>query len=422
MERKQIFERKEGGNRPETFAMVVEGYDLKAVPPVAIGKRLDNEQVVRVSLREVTYNQRGRYARSEIADFASPRKTPNHPGTEPGGTLLIQEAFRQRDGSFAARWIQSLSHTAGEAEVFTTTIHVGPVRYGKTKTATHPNGKPFAVMTMLHDGDFRNLSDDVYELMDITPPFKVDSVAQLEEAAAHLVESDIGVGVRVSNESGFDAMFVSRMSRGGETSVADAVASFMKEIEPVAAQIDSGALKCEVVPYGNIFGGPATVEIMLDNPVVQGRLKQFNAVDSDARGRTYPRAMYREAIVAVRATGSQDDRGVFFTHFEPLWTRQPVVGLTGAIAYAKTKLLAPEPPKPETVADPAISAAGDTASFDANSEADADLMAAAGATAPNDIGDDIPAQEATPAVDQPRPAPASSTRSGRYGGRRMANA
>lgn len=418
MERKQILPRKEsgGGNPPETFAITVEGYDLKATPPVAYGNRLDNGELVKVSLRDIKYKQRGRFVRSEIADFASPRKDRNHPGTVPGGILLVQEAFRNRDGTFAARWIQSLSHTPGEAEVFQATIHVGPVKYGKVKSDQYPNGKPYSSMTMLHDGDFTHLSDEVYNLLGITKPFQVDSSAQLEEAVTHLIGEKIGVGVRVSNDSGFDSM---RVAGRRDADPAEVVANFMKELEPVKAQIDSGEIKCEVVPFGNIWAGPSTVDIMLDNSVVQSRLKQFNAIDSDSGGRTVSNSMFRTAIVAVRATGPQDDRGVFFTHFEPLWTRQPVSGLVNAIAYAKTDVLAPVPPKPEPAAQAPSAAPArsddDSGSFDAD---DSDLMAAAGATVPSDIGDDVPEQ--VPAVEQPKPA-AAAPRNGRYGGRRMAN-
>ncbi len=347
MERKKFFAQRTGNvSRPETFAIRVEGYDTGAAQPnqhVVRGVRLDNGEEVAVSLRKVDYVQKGRFKRSEIADFAAPRKTNQHPGTAPGGTLLIQEAFKQQDGSFAARWIQSLSHTEGEAEVFQAAIHVGPVKLG-AKTDEYPDGRPYALMTFLMDGDFQHLSQEMADVLKLTPPFKGDSVDELREAVTDLLADNLGVGVRVSNPEGYDAMYVGRKK---DVPPADAAAAFLKDVEPIAEAINSGEATCEVIPYTNIFAGPATVDIMQKNAVTQSRLRQFNGESTDDKGRTHPVNVYRPAIVAARLTKPDENgrRNVFFSHFEPLWTRQPVHGLVSALCYASTEHLAPEPPK-----------------------------------------------------------------------------
>ena len=184
MERKSLFARR-GGNvtRPETFAIKVEGYDTSGNQierHKVHGVRIDTGEPVAVTLRKVDYKRRGRNTRSEIATFAEPRKDRQHPGTTIGGTLLVQEAFKQPDGTFAARWIQSLSHTPDEAEVFMATVHVAPVKNG-VKTDEFPDGRPYSLMTVLHDGNFSHLSQEMVDILGITPPVKVLNTDELRE-------------------------------------------------------------------------------------------------------------------------------------------------------------------------------------------------------------------------------------------------
>lgn len=429
MERKKFFAQRTGSvTRPETFAIRVDGYDTSGVQTShkVRGTRLDNGEQVEVTLRSVDYKQNGRFKRSEISDFAAPRKDKQHPGTAEGGTLLVQEAFKQGDGTYASRWIQSLSHTAGEAHVFMATVHVGPVKFG-AKTNDFPQGRPYSLMTILHDGDFSQLSPEMADALKLTPPFKVDSVEELREAVTDLMTDGLGVGVRVSNADGFDAMYVGKKK---DLSPADAAAAFLKDVEPIAEAINSGEALCEVIPYGNMWAGPTTVEIMQKNQVVISRLRQFNVETTDEKGRTYPVSVYRPAIVAARMTKPDGDarRTVFFSHFEPVWTRQPVHGLVSALCFASTEHLAPEPPKlnvPAPGANAAPGVGGDNGadgpvtgpgSFDAGEGGlDDDLMAAAGAAgSESDIGDDIPGPGAqSPA--EPKAAPR-----GRYAGRARA--
>ncbi|MEJ6002674.1 hypothetical protein [Paucibacter soli] len=399
MERTHLFAKKTSGNaRPETFAIKVIAYDTTGKQHMVHGKRLDNGEEVSVYLRDVEYERRSSFKRSEIKDFAAPRKDRQHPGTAPEGILLIQEAFPQGDNKFGARWIQSLSHTKGEAEVFMATVHVSPVKRGNAKSADFPEGRPYSLMTVLHDGDFRHLSDEMADALKLQPPFQVQNTAELKQALTELLSDGIGAGVRLSSSAGFDAMYV---GRSRDSSPDDDVAAFMKEIEPMQEAVDSGEFACEVIPYGNVWAGPKTTDVMMANKVVQNRLKQFNQEAVSDAGRSYTLTNYRPAIVAVRLTdpGADGKRAVFFSHFEPLWTRQPTAGLVNAICYAQTDVLSPEPPKPTTanaVNPTEPEARGEVldsgfGSFDASD----DLMGAAGGPpgqgGDHDIGDDIPA-------------------------------
>ena len=419
MERKPLFAKKTtSAARAETFAMRVESYDTSVQPKVVKGVRIDNDEPVTVYLRDVEYNSSGRFKRSEIADFAAPRKDRQHPGTAAGGTLLIQEAMPQANGTFGARWIQSLSHTEGEAEVFVACVHVTPVKKGA-------NGKDYALMTVLHDGEFGHLTQEMGIALKLTPPFKVDSLEELKEAVTTLLDDSVGVGVRVSNgDNNFDALYVSKKK---DMTVKQAVDAFMASIAEMAEAIESGALTCEVIPYGNVWAGPATTEIMTKNKVVQSRLARFNEQAIGINGNAYPVSVFRPAIVAARMTKAdeQGKRSVFFSHFEPLYTRQPVHGLVNAIAHARTEHLAPEPPKPAAAgAKPAAAApaaapdAGPDSglgSFDGGGFMDEDLMVAAEAGQVTGQVVQV-AQQAAP-VAEPEVAKPAAAR-GRYAGRR----
>lgn len=419
--RKSLFGKKSSTvSHPETFAMRVESYDVKAKPAVVKGHRVDTQEPVTVYLRDdISFNNTGRFKRSEVADFAAPRKDRQHPGTTLGGILLVQEAVAQGNNTFGARWMQSLSHNDGEAEVFLATVHVSPVKRGA-------GGKDYSLMTVMFDGEFGHLSQEMCSALRYTPPFKVDSMDELKVAVTQLLEEGVGVGVRFSNAETFDALYLGRKK---DTTVAQIVDNFMNTVSEVKDAVNSGEFTCEVVPYGNVWGGPSTVEIMTKNKVIQSRLARFNEQATATNGKVYPVSVFRPAIIATRLTkeDSEGNRSVFFSHFEPLFTRQPIAGLVNAIAHAHTEHLAPEPPKPvasPTAAPVSPAAAASAAphadsgygeSFD-GSYTDDDLMSAASAIGNGrDIGEDVP-----PAEDysEPQQAPAATPAPRRWAGRK----
>ncbi|ART57153.1 hypothetical protein CBP36_19800 (plasmid) [Acidovorax carolinensis] len=338
MERKSLFTRPAArAAQSLTFAFTVDSYDLSKLPHVVHGVRLDTQEPVTVFLRDIDFQLKGRYKRSEIANFHEPRKDRQHPGTVPGGILLAQDAQAQSDGTFAARWLQSLSHTPGEAEVFHTTVHVSVVKTGR-------NDRPYSMMTMLHDGNFTTLSREMADLMKITQPFKIENSSELKEALASLLDDGVGCGVRVSSEEGFDAMYVAKRKEDSGEKAAD---NFLASIKELIPSIDDGSFSCEVIPYSNVWAGPATIDTMLKNKVVQSRIDRFNEVGTRDNGQHYTVPVFRPAIVAVRASNASETGGriAYFSHFEPLFTREPVKGLVNAICYAQSDTFAPEVPR-----------------------------------------------------------------------------
>ncbi|MCZ8255026.1 MAG: hypothetical protein O9327_05100 [Polaromonas sp.] len=428
MQRTSFFPKRET-TRPENFPFRVTGYDTTKKPHSVTGVRIDNGDEVKVVLRDIrdlNITYQGSNVRAEIADFAAPRAHNQHPGTEVGGILLAQEAFKQADGSFAARWIQSLSHRADEAHVFVALAHVSELRTAKPKGDGTPP-KKFSMMTFLHDGAFGDgVGQAALDALSITPPMQVGTGKDLGDITKELLADGLGVGVRLSSDQGFDAIYV---SRGKDETEEVAVGRMMESVKGLLPAIESGDIKCEIIPYGNVFSGPKTTDIMAKNKVVQGRLNNFHAVREGDDGKTYPVTVFRPTIVAVRLT-KPDEHGkqsAFFTHFEPLYNQQPIHGLVNAICYAKTELLKPEVPAPNVAAPkakqenqsegqpearqsapegqkhdprptPPAATGMDDGSFTADSDFD-DLMEAASATVGHDI--DVPAES--------MPAPTTST-------------
>jgi hypothetical protein len=448
MERKSLFKRPER-EPAQTFALTVESYDVRANPPHVKGKRVDNGEDVTVFLRTDFEMNKGKFKRSEIKDFAAERRDRQHPGTVEGGILVVQEAIKQPNGSFGARWLQSLSHHPGEAFVFHGTVHVSPVKQAAG------SGKDYSLMTVLHDADFSQLPPDVADLLKATDPFKVTGSEMLREAATAMLEDGLGVGVRfVDPDNSFDSTYLKRKK---DESIEQAVSNFMAEIAEILPAVDAGEMTCEVVPYSTIWAGPATLDVMLNNRPAQQRLARFNesrTVIRKEQGRevekTYNVQLFRPAIVAVRVTEPDEKTGlrsVYFSHFDPLNTRYPSEYLHNALAYAQSPLLSPTPPRPEPRQEQAAPAnnsnqrqqgsasnqqrqqqssrqeASDSGfgAFDGDDMpgmSDDDLMAAA--TAGNDIGDERdPRPDPTDnLIEQPEPAAAPAPAARRYNSRR----
>ena len=405
-ERKSLFTKPRGtgqGNRPETFAFTVVSYDLTGDVHAVNGIRLDNGKEVKVTLRHLD-GPTGDHARAEIADFAAERASLLDPGTSPGGIMLAQEAFHNDDGAHAARWIQVLSHHPGEAEVFHTTITVSPVM---TSQPAEKNAKPkqSSYMQLLHDGDFGSCSNQLKDLLKITPPFKVDNVAELDLAITDLLGDDLGVGVRVSNAEDFDGGYVKfdrkkfRELTTPEDRIAFAKAAaqeFITGLGDVAGEIDSGKYTCEVICYSNIWAGPKTAQAMAKRGNMQVRLNRFQeyvertGTDSAGNAKEPLRySVYRPAIVAIRQTkpDAENKTHPYFSHFEPLNTKPPIRGLADAITLASTEVLAPAIPIPENNQNAQAPASGTSG---ASAEKPEGAAPAAGDS--STVGTDLPAE------------------------------
>lgn len=326
--------------RPESFPLRVDGYDTKSAIHTVTGTRLDTGAVVSVSLRDIDYKSKGKFGRPTIEKFSAERKTLNDPGTVPGGVLLIEEGIQAATGVYSARWIRSLSHSPQEGEVMMVTAHVTPVK-------TSPGGKDYSILTFLHDGNIDHLSQDMVDALRLTASGKVSSMDELRTALTEMVSDNIGAGVRIKVGDDFDGLYVApKKGATPEKSVSD----FMDRMpDEVCAAIESGEALCEVIPYGNAWAGPATLGVMTDSATVMSKISRYNdeVVGDDGKARVVQ--LFRPSIVALRLTAPDTDgkRSAYFTHFEPTYSREPVVGLREAIIYASTAEFSPEPPKPE---------------------------------------------------------------------------
>lgn len=437
MQRKSFFQRPQfERTAPETFAFKVEGYDTQNKPHSVTGVRLDTGDRVTVYLRDVEYNRKSGFARTEIVQFEAPRQFKNDPGTVAGGVMLATEAFKQGNGTFGARWLQALSHAPGEADVFMATVNVSRVGLSNKKSEEFPDGRPFSRMTVMFDGDFRHISPATAKSLDLLAPFHVDSTEALREALIELKSTSpkTGLGVRISNSDpekgdvGMDAMY---LKDDADMTVEQVVDRFMTEhVEKAADAINAGSLSCEVLPFSTLWGGPATVKIMAKNPVHAGRVKMYNREEANEQNEgTHNVPMYRPTIVAVRRAKA-DEHGheaPYFSAFEPLMTRYPTDGLISTLCYAKTQTLSIDPPKPEVrrTAEQNQAPAGNEGApgADGNFNAggpesgisDDDLIQAAGIPTGDsgDIGDDIPHDPLDePQVQTETPPPAA--RANRY--------
>lgn len=391
-QRKSLFAQVQSGPRSETFAIHVIGYDTKGAVHSVIGTRLDTGEQVSVHLRDIELKKNAKYPRPSIADFEAPRQYKTDPGTLPGGVLMIEDAQKVADGVYNSRWIRSLSHTAEEAEVMIVTAHCTGLRRA-------PNGRAYAGITFLHDGNINHLSQEMCDALLLTGSGSVGNTEDLKSALLEMVQSNIGAGVRIKMGDVFDSLYVSAR-KGVEPE--KVVEDFMKRVpQQVADAINSGEALCEIIPYGQLWAGPATVEIMEKSATIQARMdRYFERVERNGQDRDVQ--LFRPSIVAMRMTKPDPQtgqRGVYVTHIEPLNARPPVQGLREAICYASTENFAPEVPRPAgkrndepgaRAPEPPEATGGD---FDADQDFSAaesapiseeDIMAAAG----NDFGDD----------------------------------
>lgn len=339
-QRKSLFAPAANTPRSEMFPIRVESYDTTGAIHTVTGRRLDNGETATVSLRDIQLKPNAKFPRPTIAQFAAEREYKTDTGTTPGGVLLIEDATKVADGVYTSRWIRSLSHNAEEAEVMIVTAHCTGLR-------SSGGGKEYAAVTFLHDGLIDHLSQEMIDTLMLTSSGQVDTVADLNSALAEMLDAGIGAGVRIRMGDGFDGLYVqARKGVDNAKIIEDFIARIPQELKEA---IDGGQAICEIIPYGTVWAGPATLEVMAKSATVQARMERYHDEKVGEKGKTYDVQLFRPSIVVMRMTKPDENgrRGVFVTHVEPLYTRQPVVGLREAICYAKSADFAPVPPKPD---------------------------------------------------------------------------
>lgn len=361
MERKSLFGNKKsnaGKREPsETFAFVVEGYDLDSTPHAVIGRRIDNGESVRVTLRAIEQNGDAEHGRPEIAEYAAERTNPLQPGTAIGGTLIAQNAFKN-DDSYGARWLKVASHAPGEAFTFVADATVFPVRVGKVMTNGRSVTKHSASLQFLHTSDFPELPDEIKDLLKVTPAFGVADVAELGEATAALLSDDLGVALRVRSADSFDASVV-RMDRKAHreaeseeaaAAIADgATDAFLRSISGLHDSIDNGEISAEVIPYSTLWAGPKFAQTMTKGVMKARADKYLSVVDRGPDRPAQVTQLFRPTILTVRPVKSADGSraGLYVSHFEPLYNKPAMRGISTAACYAQTANFAPPIPAEE---------------------------------------------------------------------------
>ena len=415
MERANLFTSPPASQSPESFALRVDAYDTQSATPAVIGRRIDTGLPVRVFLRRQpgAANEHSVYTRPEISDFAAERVDQSHPGTAPGGVLLAQSAFRQADGSWGAGWIQSLSHTESEADVFV--ANCTWLQSRQRSSASGEEREPSLFLRFISDGQFDSVSEQGLARLRVVKPFNVSSVAELRDDLLKLIDARMGAGVRILRgdyvdgrfqPSQFDARYLVPRS---DISAQDVVGGFMQSVSGAAAAIESGEMRVEVIPFSTVRIGRVAADGLL-SAQEDSRLGAFWRRDSnDVSAPVTPR--YVRSIVAVRHVnpGTGEIVTPYVTHAYPIGTRGAGLSLQDAIRFADTPLMQgsrfveahPRSAAPAPAARAPAAPAPDTPAGQQESSS-------ASGTQPE-------AEEHTTAASAAAPAPAAPTTTKKYG-------
>lgn len=345
MSRENFFDQAQPRRQRETFAILVDSYDLdgaSAANHAVVGRRLDDGRAVRVKLGETPSSRR-----PTIAQFAAARIEKTDVSTAPGGVLLVQDGNLVRGDEYEARWLKSLSHHQGEAEVLQATAYVYPVQQPKPADR---NKVARCVARIVHDGDSSQLSQDMLDTIKWIPPQRINSMLALEaELTERMCVQRVGAGIRVRRASerfdGLDLFF--RQDQDPSDVIANKLALFD---DALRAEIDSGEALCEVVSFSDIWMSRDAAQSVANGKDLNQarRIEQYTLlIDGD----TAPRRLYRPTIFALML-GTNENAGnhyVTWRYAEPLMNRYPLDGLRDAITYMQTAEFSPEIPRPAEI-------------------------------------------------------------------------
>lgn len=347
MEKKQLFKRTSTpGNSAnytpmESFAIVVDEYDLESANHAVIGTRIDTGDQVRVTLNALSDEEKAKFAkpRSEIKTLAAPRKFKNDPGTTVGGTLLIENARIDKEAKeYSARWIRSLSHEPGEGYVLTGRAYLSAPREGK-------NNSKNMMLTVLCDGNVSNLPEDVLSTIRYNPPFEIE-YSDLEATVTEMLQENMGVGLRIRTDDGFDGTYV---RPNGKTNATELSAGFIKGLgEDLAAACNSGTAKLEIIPIMTMFLGKDTVATYEANKSRIAELARFNrGVTGEGAQQRVAEVVFSPVYIALRSPEPGKSYVTSVIHQNPPFADNEIKGdyrsaLSNAIAYAQTEFFAPD--------------------------------------------------------------------------------
>ena len=281
----------------ENFAMNVTAYD----GDFFVGERIDSKEEVRVRLREV--EQKGRYSRPEVSDFADPKSRSY---TEPGkGVVQFDYATLEKDGTYTARWANRLSRGPEESEVF---VMMTRLKYGKNQ-----NGDEWIQANILMTDYAKAVSslDEVKSALRtfLTPktpgsqPFAVIRISDDTTSQCAYVYPE-----RVEGSNGY------KQSADSDVSVESFFANSPKA-NLVLDLVGNTDLVMEVIPGNTIYPGAQTREKMLTAPAKSREMLESSYFVSSNGEVDSNNAGY---VMSVIATRKHEDGTKYFTSVKPL--------------------------------------------------------------------------------------------------------
>lgn len=311
-----------GKNKMENFPIEVVAYEGDSVK----GVRLDNNEEVTVVLRDLPEKDvASKFSRPDVASFAAKRSKN---ATEVGGTLMVEGAFKQENGTFSARWLKVLSHFAGEAYTIPSSLVNLSVR-------SRADGKQFGVVDIIPT---KKWIDSDYEAVGMQPPTLINDRKQLISVMRDTLASTGRLGVRIAAlEDGvesLDAICVFAKTSADKKSyeVDEAIERFEKSYD--AEQLDAlfAGGRVEVIPMRSVFVGPMAFEAMEKEKAAgpnNGAINHFAGDEKDV--------IYAEAVVTLRA---REDKSQYVTAVTKIGPIQ-ATNVGDALAFVATENIEP---------------------------------------------------------------------------------
>jgi len=283
------------------MAIEVTGFEVaeNSLDSRIIGKNIENDEPVKVFLRNIKQDQGADYARPEIVDLEKKIKV--------GGIVRADGAFfDDKQGAISARWIKKLTAGPDEGMVYIGTARVSPVLERKDGS-----GKKFQTVELL---------DDKAEVVTNESELKASLIASLE---SNVPGNPIAM-LRVSNKDRSDvaSFIIDAKTQGKEADYARLTGqesldrhlsdneAFKRRYDTVLSKVFGNtkeSLRVEVVGGSRFNVGPKTMSNTFGN---EFHLKKRDSEDKFAA--------YAHAIVGYTTVGEGENQGYVVTSAVPV--------------------------------------------------------------------------------------------------------
>lgn len=303
----EIFEKKEvtqGNAVPENIALRITAYEDTNF----VGIRLDNKEEVKVFLRPIEQNEKSRHKRLEINDFSD---SSNKRHVPVGGVILFENAYKQSEGLYSARWASCLSRDPKETMV---KVLLCALVYGKRVSegteqewilikTVFPEKKSF--ISSLQEFE-TVITNELHPSSAGSNPFVVVKISDGEETEAFEIYPQ-----RVDSEFG-------KKPADGKVS-ADAFLNSEKS-KIVKDLLGEEGINIEVIPARVIYPGASTKEKMLDAHANARKILEESFYIKDEEGNIIKKGIIPEIgyLNCSLATRRHADGSMYVTHIKPL--------------------------------------------------------------------------------------------------------